>query len=87
MKVCGFDIGLEHFFFLIVGHFVIELHEMAFDSAGRLQEITGKLGIPFIYKSSFDKTNFPECEVKLVFSAGGAQFAQDGRRRGPTRAD
>ena len=57
MKACGFDIGLNHPFFLIAGPCVIESREMAFDTAGRLKEITGKLGIPFIYKSSFDKAN------------------------------
>jgi len=57
MKACGFDIGLNHPFFLIAGPCVIESRELAFDTAGRLKEITGKLGIPFIYKSSFDKAN------------------------------
>jgi len=57
MKACGFDIGLEHPFFLIAGPCVIESRELAFDTAGRLKEITAKLGIPFIYKSSFDKAN------------------------------
>ncbi|MBV7482011.1 3-deoxy-8-phosphooctulonate synthase [Bordetella sp. BOR01] len=57
MKACGFDIGLEHPFFLIAGPCVIESRELAFETAGRLQEITARLGIPFIYKSSFDKAN------------------------------
>jgi len=57
MKACGFDIGLEHPFFLIAGPCVIESRELAFDTAGRLKEITAALGIPFIYKSSFDKAN------------------------------
>ena len=57
MKLCGFEVGLEHPFFLIAGPCVIESRQMAFDTAGRLQEITRKLGIPFIYKSSFDKAN------------------------------
>ena len=57
MKACGFDIGLEHPFFLIAGPCVIESRELAFDTAGCLKEITAKLGIPFIYKSSFDKAN------------------------------
>lgn len=57
MKLCGFDIGLEHPFFLIAGPCVIESRQMAFDTAGRLKEITAALGIPFIYKSSFDKAN------------------------------
>src|SRR3546814_12210462 len=57
MKLCGFDVGLEHPFFLIAGPCVIESRQMAFDTAGRLQELTKKLGMPFIYKSSFDKAN------------------------------
>lgn len=57
MKLCGFDIGLEHPFFLIAGPCVIESHQMALDTAGTLKEITAALGIPFIYKSSFDKAN------------------------------
>lgn len=57
MKLCGFDVGLNHPFFLIAGPCVIESEELAIDSAGQLKEITTKLGIPFIYKSSFDKAN------------------------------
>jgi 2-dehydro-3-deoxyphosphooctonate aldolase (KDO 8-P synthase) len=57
MKLCGFEAGLEHPFFLIAGPCVIESHQMALDTAGRLKEITSALGIPFIYKSSFDKAN------------------------------
>lgn len=57
MKLCGFDVGLDKPFFLIAGPCVIESRQMAFDTAGLLKEITGKLGIPFIYKSSFDKAN------------------------------
>ena len=57
MKLCGFDIGLNQPFFLIAGPCVIESRQMAFDTAGQLKEITAALGIPFIYKSSFDKAN------------------------------
>lgn len=57
MKLCGFDVGLEHPFFLIAGPCVIESEALAFDSAGQLKEMTSQLGIPFIYKSSFDKAN------------------------------
>ena len=57
MKLCGFDVGLEHPFFLIAGTCVIESRQMALDTAGTLKEITTELGIPFIYKSSFDKAN------------------------------
>ena len=57
MKMCGFDVGLDHPFFLIAGPCVIESEQMALDTAGALKEITSSLGIPFIYKSSFDKAN------------------------------
>jgi 2-dehydro-3-deoxyphosphooctonate aldolase (KDO 8-P synthase) len=57
MKLCGFDVGLDHPFFLIAGPCVIESRQMAHDTAGALQEMTAALGIPFIYKSSFDKAN------------------------------
>ncbi|MDB5797686.1 MAG: 3-deoxy-8-phosphooctulonate synthase [Paucimonas sp.] len=57
MKLCGFDVGLDRPFFLIAGPCVIESQQMALDTAGALKEITTALGIPFIYKSSFDKAN------------------------------
>jgi len=57
MKLCGFDVGLEKRFFLIAGPCVIESEQSALDIAGTLKEITESLGIPFIYKSSFDKAN------------------------------
>ena len=56
-KLCGFDAGLEHRFFLIAGPCVIESEQSAIDIAGQLKEITAALKIPFIYKSSFDKAN------------------------------
>jgi 2-dehydro-3-deoxyphosphooctonate aldolase (KDO 8-P synthase) len=57
MKLCGFDVGLDQRFFLIAGPCVIESMQLQIDTAGTLKEITGKLGIPFIFKSSFDKAN------------------------------
>jgi 2-dehydro-3-deoxyphosphooctonate aldolase (KDO 8-P synthase) len=57
MKLCGFDVGHDQPFFLIAGTCVVESEAMALDTAGALKEITGELGIPFIYKSSFDKAN------------------------------
>ncbi len=57
MKLCGFDVGLDQQIFLIAGTCVIESRQMAMDTAGTLKEITSALGIPFIYKSSFDKAN------------------------------
>jgi 2-dehydro-3-deoxyphosphooctonate aldolase (KDO 8-P synthase) len=57
MKLCHFEAGLEQPFFLIAGPCVIESEQLALDTAGQLKEITAALGIPFIYKSSFDKAN------------------------------
>ena len=57
MKLCGVEIGLHSPFFLIAGPCVVESLELARETAGRLKEITRTLGIPFIYKSSFDKAN------------------------------
>ena len=57
MKLCGFDIGLNRPFFLIAGPCVIESEQLQMDVAGQLKEITGSLGIPFVFKSSFDKAN------------------------------
>jgi len=57
MKLAGFEVGLDKPFFLIAGPCVIESRQMAFDTAGALKEMTDALGIPFIYKSSFDKAN------------------------------
>ena len=57
MKLCGFEVGLNQPLFLIAGPCVIESEQMALDTAGQLKEICQKLGIPFIYKSSYDKAN------------------------------
>jgi len=57
MRLCGFDVGLDKPLFLIAGPCVIESEQMALDTAGRLKEICQKLGIPFVYKSSYDKAN------------------------------
>ncbi|MDH3562909.1 MAG: 3-deoxy-8-phosphooctulonate synthase [Gammaproteobacteria bacterium] len=57
MKLCGFEAGLDRPFFLIAGPCVIESEQMALETAGTLKELTRSLGIPFIYKSSYDKAN------------------------------
>ena len=57
MKLCGFEVGLDRPFFLIAGPCVIESRQMALESAQALKEITAALGVPFIYKSSYDKAN------------------------------
>ena len=72
MKLAGFDVGLEHPIFLIAGTCVIESRQMALDTAGTLKEITSSLGIPFIYKSSFDKAN----------RSSGKSFRGPGRDKG-----
>ena len=72
MKLCGFDIGLEHRLFLIAGPCVIESEQLQMDVAGQLKEITSALGIPFIFKSSFDKAN----------RSSGTSFRGPGREKG-----
>jgi 2-dehydro-3-deoxyphosphooctonate aldolase (KDO 8-P synthase) len=57
VKLCGFEVGSDRPFFLIAGPCVIESRQMALDTAGQLKEICTELGIPFIYKSSYDKAN------------------------------
>ena len=72
MKLCGFDVGLQHRLFLIAGPCVVESEQLQMDTAGALKEITGSLGIPFIFKSSFDKAN----------RSSGTSFRGPGRDRG-----
>ncbi len=57
MKLCGFEVGIDRPFFLISGPCVVESEQLQMDVAGRLKEITSALGIPFIFKSSYDKAN------------------------------
>lgn len=57
MKLCGFEAGLDKPVFLIAGPCVVESRDMAHDTAGRLKEICAAVGVPFIYKSSYDKAN------------------------------
>jgi len=57
MKLCGFEIGLDRPFFLIAGPCVVESEQLQMDTAGALKDITAALGIPFIFKSSYDKAN------------------------------
>lgn len=72
MKLCGFDVGLERPFFLIAGPCVIESEQLQMDVAGQLKDITCALGIPFIFKSSFDKAN----------RSSGTSFRGPGRDKG-----
>ncbi len=57
MKLCGFNVGLDQPFFLIAGPCVVESEQLQIDVAGALKEMTASLGIPFIFKSSYDKAN------------------------------
>jgi 2-dehydro-3-deoxyphosphooctonate aldolase (KDO 8-P synthase) len=57
MNLCGFEVGLDQPLFLIAGPCVVESRQLAFDTAGELKGIALELGIPFIYKSSYDKAN------------------------------
>ena len=57
MKLCGFEAGLDKPLFLIAGPCVVESRQLALDTAGMLKEICADAGVPFIYKSSYDKAN------------------------------
>src|SRR5207249_8056529 len=57
MKLCGFEVGLDKPFFLIAGPCVVESEQLQMDVAGKLKEMTAELGIPFVFKSSYDKAN------------------------------
>jgi len=72
MNLCGFEIGLDQPFFLIAGPCVVESEQLQIDTAGALKEITGRLGINFIFKSSFDKAN----------RSSGTSFRGPGRDKG-----
>jgi len=72
MQLCGFDVGLTQPFFLIAGPCVVESEQLQMDTAGTLKEITAALGIPFIFKSSYDKAN----------RSSGTSFRGPGRDKG-----
>jgi 2-dehydro-3-deoxyphosphooctonate aldolase (KDO 8-P synthase) len=72
MKLCGFDVGLDRPFFLISGPCVVESEQLQVDVAGQLKEMTASLGIPFVFKSSYDKAN----------RSSGASFRGPGMERG-----
>src|SRR6185436_15325454 len=57
MKLCGFEVGIDQPFFLIAGLCVVESEQLQMDVVGKLKEMTAELGIPFIFKSSYDKAN------------------------------
>ena len=72
MKLCGFDVGLTQPFFLIAGPCVVESEQLQMDVAGQLKEMTAELGVPFIFKSSYDKAN----------RSSGASFRGPGMDKG-----
>ncbi len=72
MQLCGFEVGLQRPFFLIAGPCVVESEQLQMDVAGRLKEMTSALGIPFIFKSSYDKAN----------RSSGSTFRGPGMERG-----
>src|SRR3954462_7894896 len=72
MKLCGFEVGLDKPFFLISGPCVVESEQLQMDVAGQLKEMAASLGIPFIFKSSYDKAN----------RSSGASFRGPGMDKG-----
>ncbi|TAG28753.1 MAG: 3-deoxy-8-phosphooctulonate synthase [Burkholderiales bacterium] len=82
MKLCNFDVGLDKRFFLIAGTCSIEGLEMSIEVAGKLKEITSKLGIPLIYKGSFDKANRSSGNTKRgVGMENGLKILDEVRRQ------
>ncbi len=82
MKLCGFDVGLDKPFFLIAGTCSIEGLQMSVDVAGQLKEMTSKLGIPLIYKGSFDKANRSSSHTKRgVGMAQGLKILEEVRKQ------
>ena len=73
MRLCGFEVGLDRPFFLIAGPCVVESEQLQLDVAGRLKEMATALGIPFIFKSSYDKAN----------RSSGHFVSRPGHRQGP----
>ena len=57
MQLCGFEVGLNRPFILLAGPCVIESEQLTLDIAGKMKEITDKLGIPYVFKASYDKAN------------------------------
>jgi 2-dehydro-3-deoxyphosphooctonate aldolase (KDO 8-P synthase) len=72
MKLCGFEVGIDRPLFLIAGPCVVESEQLQLDVAGRLKELTSALGVPFIFKSSYDKAN----------RSSGASFRGPGMDKG-----
>ena len=82
MKLCGFEVGLDRPLFLIAGPCAIESRQLALDTAGELKEITRALGIPFIYKSSFDKANrSSHASFRGLGMEKGLEILQDVRKQ------
>jgi 2-dehydro-3-deoxyphosphooctonate aldolase (KDO 8-P synthase) len=57
MKLCGYEVGIDRPFFLIAGPCVVESEALVIEVAGRMREMTAELGIPYIFKASYDKAN------------------------------
>ena len=72
MKLCGFEVGLDRPLFLIAGPCVVESRELQFETAGKLKEMCGRLGVPLIFKSSYDKAN----------RSSGSSYRGPGREKG-----
>ncbi len=82
MRLCGFEVGLDKPFFLIAGPCVVESEALQLDVAGRLKEMTGALGIPFIFKSSYDKANRSSgASFRGPGMAGGLKILDQVRRQ------
>ena len=83
--MCGFEVGLDRPFFLIAGPCVVESEQLQMDVAGRLKEMTAALGIPFIFKSSYDKAN-RSSGTQLPRPGHGARAGDPGQGEGANSA-
>ena len=82
MNLCGFQVGLDRPMFLIAGPCVVESRELVIDVAGELKELTSRLGIPFVFKASYDKANRSSSKsFRGLGMARGLQILSDVRRQ------
>ena len=81
MQLCGFEVGLNRPFILLAGPCVIESEQLTLDIAGKMKEITDKLGIPYVFKASYDKANrSSDTSFRGLGMANGLRILEEVRR-------
>ena len=82
MQLCGFEVGLNRPFILLAGPCVIESEQLTLDIAGKMKEITDKLGIPYVFKASYDKANrSSDTSFRGLGMANGLRILEEVRRQ------